>query len=96
MIFLGILDVLVAAMIFFGLLKSLFLIFGIIWFVKGLWSVGSAAAGGFMFDILGWLDIAAGASLLIVLAGIEWSGFVFIAVLLFIKGVYSILMGISS
>ena len=94
LVLLGALDIFVSILIITKIFKSLLFIFGILWLLKGFWSVFSGAVGGFLLDILGWLDIIAGGCLLALNFGFEWGGFVFVGIFVLLKGFYSIAMGI--
>ncbi|RLJ06921.1 MAG: hypothetical protein DRP12_03205 [Candidatus Aenigmatarchaeota archaeon] len=90
---LGFLDILVGIFLIF---KIGFLFwFGIVWVLKGLWSVISSAGSGFWLDFLGWLDILAGGACLAVSFGLEFWIFFWLGVAMVLKGLYSLVMGIS-
>lgn len=69
------------------------IIFAVIAIVKGIYSVLTAAGAGFYFDVLGWLDLLVGALLLLVNWGIVFPFFLYIGILLILKGLYSFFVG---
>jgi len=69
------------------------LLFGLLALVKGLYSVIAAAGAGFFLDVLGWLDLLVGALLLLVNFGIVFPFFLYIAIMLILKGLYSFFIG---
>ena len=64
----------------------------ILFLLKGLYSVGTAAAAGFFFDILGWIDLISSLFLLLLLW--EWSLGIFfwVGVIMALKGLYSLII----
>jgi uncharacterized membrane protein HdeD (DUF308 family) len=69
---------------------------GIFMLLKGVYSVLTAAGAGFYFDVLGWLDLIAAASLFIVFFGVANEFFVYFGILMILKGIYSFVMGFTS
>jgi hypothetical protein len=73
-----------------------------IWFLgaflalKGVWSILTAAAANFYFDIIGILDLVAGVLLIITTTGLVAHLFVYVGIALILKGVYSLIMGITA
>ncbi len=65
---------------------------GLIALFKGLWSIITAAAAGFYFDILGVFDLLAGVFLLLLINGIVFGFFIYIGILVILKALYSILI----
>jgi len=72
------------------------LIFAIIALIKGIYSVVAAAAAGFYLDVLGWLDLLAGLLLLLAYWGFAFPFFLYIGILLILKGLYSFFVGFIS
>ncbi|MBL7206749.1 MAG: hypothetical protein ISS36_04085 [Candidatus Aenigmarchaeota archaeon] len=96
-IILGIIDLVVG--IFLALSNNfqgstIILYLGIIILLKALYSLGTAFGAGFYLDFLGILDLIAGILLLIVFYGIFTHFFIYIGILLALKGIYSIIMGL--
>lgn len=58
--------------------------------IKGVFSVLSAAAGGYYFSVESWLDIIVGVLLLTTTFGVHFSWFLWIGIFEAAKGVYSI------
>lgn len=67
---------------------------GIVFLLKALYSIITALAGGFAFDILGWVDLAGAISLMMIFWGFSFGFFFWIGVLVAMKGVYSIVIGL--
>ncbi len=96
---LGVLDIIfgavLAAATFAGLAgNGWVMIFGIVAIIKGIYSVLTAAGAGFYFDVLGWLDMAVGFMLLLVHWGIVFPFFLYIGIILVLKGLYSFFVGL--
>ena len=64
--------------------------------VKGLYSVFTAMASGFMYDVIGWIDIVAGFLLLLTTWGMGSPLFLYIGVAVVLKGMYSFMVGIMA
>jgi hypothetical protein len=91
LLILGALDIFAASLLLFaGVFPEIAYLMGIIILFKGRFSVIGAAAGGYFFDIMGWIDLIAGMCLCF---GISIP---FIWLILFLKGVFSILSGIGN
>ncbi|MBL7160791.1 MAG: hypothetical protein ISS93_03000 [Candidatus Aenigmarchaeota archaeon] len=93
---LGILDMIAGIIIVFGggLAGNTYLMyFTLIIFLKALYSIGTALAAGFPFDILGWVDLLAAIMLLLTFWGIPLGIFAWIGALIAIKGIYSFVIG---
>ncbi len=93
---LGMIDLIGAGLLWFGGLAGSGWLAGFAAFfiIKGIWSVLSAGARGFWFDVFGWADVIAG-----VLLGFAWVGLSFeltswFAIIMAAKGVWSLLMGL--
>ena len=91
---LGVLDIIIAIIIWMssgtpftgnGLVMTL----GIIWILKGLYSVIASAAGKFFFDFMGWLDLIGGVFLILSFYGLSFHFFFYAALLMLLKGLYS-------
>ena len=91
--FLGVLDMIAGGVLMFGssLTGSGYLLFlAILFFLKAIYSVLTALAGGFLFDVLGWLDLLSALFLLFLYWGFSFGGiFFWVGVLMLIKGIYS-------
>ena len=64
--------------------------------IKGVWSIISAAANAFFFDIIGILDLVVGIMLLLTTLGIFLNFFVYLGIALILKGLWSIIAGAMS
>lgn len=98
---LGILDIILGAALAASTFADLsgsgwILAFGIIAILKGIYSVLTAAGAGFFLDVLGWLDLIVGILLLLVNWGIVFPFFVYVGILLILKGLYSFFVGFVS
>lgn len=95
---LGILDIIcgaaLAASTFANLASNGWIFFfGLVAIAKGVYSVLAAAAAGFYFDVLGWLDLLVGVLLLLVNWNITFGFFLYVGILLILKGLYSFFVG---
>jgi hypothetical protein len=98
---LGILDIILGAALsastfvdFAG--NGWILILGIVAIVKGIYSVFAGFGAGFYFDVLGWLDLVVGVMLLLVNWNIVFPFFLYVGILLILKGLYSFFVGFIS
>lgn len=66
------------------------LTFGILILIKGIYSFAMSASSGFMFDILGIIDMTTGILLLLSFIGINLGLSMWIALIIILKGLYSI------
>jgi hypothetical protein len=94
---LGILDIIAGGVMALGGIagaaESIYLLyFTAIFFLKALYSIGTALAEGFFFDVLGWLDLMAAVSLLFLYWQISFGLFFWLGMLMIIKGVYSLVV----
>ncbi len=99
LIILGIIDIILGVFLALsGPMKGIdiLLIIGIIAFLKGCYSLLTAFAAGFFLDFLGVLDLLTGIFLLMAFYGFWYHFFIYIGILMFIKGFYSIIMGLTS
>jgi hypothetical protein len=67
---------------------------GAVFVLKGIISYLAAAAKGFLFDLLGILDLIAGIMLILATYGFVVFFFPYVGILLIIKGAYSFVMGL--
>ena len=67
--------------------------FGVIWVLKGLFSVLSSVASGFYFDVMGVMDLVTGLFLLLSTNGIVFWFFLHLGILMVLKGLYSFIIG---
>ena len=98
---LGLLDIIIGGSLWWASGSSLagatmVIILGIIWGLKGLWSILSAASAGFYFDILGVFDLVSGIFLTMSYIGFSFEVFFYMAILMIMKGLYSFIMGIKT
>ena len=98
LIILGFLDICGGALLGFSLLPGvagnpLFFWFGIVFLLKGIYSLFTAIGSGFYFDILGIMDTVSGVFLLLTLIGVTNEIFLYLGIGMVIKGIYSMLMG---
>ena len=89
MLFLGLLDMIASIALWLSLKHTAFLFLGFFLIIKGLWSYISAASARFFFDLLGICDIAAGILLVLQFFGITFPFAVYLAIIVFLKGLYS-------
>lgn len=92
---LGIIDLVAGVLLMFSnnfAGVSLILLMGIIILIKALYSLGTAFAAGFYFDLLGILDLIAAVFLLLAFYGIFFHFFIYIGIMMVVKGFYSIIM----
>lgn len=75
--------------------NSLIFFLFIIAILKGVYSILTAAGAGFYFDLLGVFDLVAGIFLYLVFTGMHFHFFLYIGIIVILKGVYSILFGLA-
>ena len=68
-------------------------VLALILILKGIWSVGLAAANRFYFDLIGLLDLAAGILLAIATFGFYMDLFSLVGIALILKGIYTVIVG---
>lgn len=66
---------------------------GVLWLLKGLFSILTSVGSGFYFDILGVMDLFTGIFLLLSTNGIVFWFFLHLGILMVLKGLYSFIMG---
>jgi hypothetical protein len=98
---LGILDIILGALLAASTFSDFagsgwILAFGVIAIIKGIYSVLTAAGAGFFLDVLGWLDLVVGVMLLLVSGGTVFPFFLYVGILLILKGLYSFFVGFVS
>ncbi|MBI4021627.1 MAG: hypothetical protein HY369_05270 [Candidatus Aenigmarchaeota archaeon] len=98
---LGIIDLIAGGALILGpalaLEGSSFLFyFMILFFLKAIYSILTAVAAGFYFDLLGYLDFIAAVFLLLLFWGISPAWVFWIGLLVIIKGIYSFVIGFIS
>jgi hypothetical protein len=64
--------------------------------IKGVWSIITAAAANFYFDIIGMADLVGGVLLFICTLGFAAHFFIYLGLVLILKGLWSIVSGIIS
>ena len=97
---LGIIDIIAGILIGLGLVvdftgNNIIFTLGIIMVIKGLYSTLTAMAGGFFFDVLGWIDLTSGIFLFILFFGMTFGFFFYLAIIIVLKGIYSFFVGLS-
>jgi len=75
--------------------SSLVFFLFILAFIKGVYSILTATAAGFYFDLLGMFDLLSGVFLFLVFSGIQFHFFVYLGIIVILKGIYSILFGLA-
>lgn len=65
---------------------------GIFFLLKGTYSILMGAAAGFFVDFMGWFDLLAGAFHLWANTGAQYPFFLYLGVVMVIKGLYSAAM----
>lgn len=85
---LGLFDVILSLLVLLNIHESItyFLILCLLF--KGLWSIITSGAQKFYFDIFGWIDLATSVTFLFDM------NFTWIAIFLFIKGIFSMISDI--
>ena len=71
---------------------EIMLYLGIIMLLKGVYSVLAGAAAGFYFDFPGMFDAAAGILMMVATTGFFLEFFIYIGLIVLIKGAYSIII----
>jgi len=99
MIILGIIDMIAGAMLSLSGLISLagngwVFWFGVISLLKGLYSILTAMAAQFYFDVMGIIDLLVGIFLLMSFYNITNGFFVYIGIVMLLKAAYTIVMGV--
>lgn len=84
---LGLMDLAGGIMLYFG--SSNFYV-GLLFLLKGLYSITMSALANFYFDFLGWVDLLAGLTFLFSLAYLSR----LIGIALFLKGIYSLFFSV--
>lgn len=90
LLLLGVFDLVVSFSIFYPLKQVGFLLV-VLMTAKALFSIFSSFAYRYFFDWMGWLDLIAALTLYFSLLGVWHSFFLFVALLLGAKGLWSIL-----
>ena len=70
--------------------------FAIVMVLKGIWSVLAALGGGFKYDLLGLVDLVVGGVLWLVVSGWVNEAFLYLGIIVLIKGLWSFVMGYTS
>jgi len=93
-IFLGLIDAIGGAILaltvsgFLGVSDFIFYL-AVLFFLKGAWSILTAAAAGFYFDIMGIADVAGSVCLLLTGFNVLFGFFIWIGIILVLKGMLS-------
>ena len=69
--------------------------FGAVMLIKGLIFLGQAFGDGIYFSLRGIIDVVAGIAFLLVASGFMHSGFLYLGILLMIKGFYYFFIDIA-
>ena len=85
------LDVIAGLILLLGF-KHFAWLFGILVLLKGAMSVFSAVASGFYFDLMGYIDLLAGAALLLLSKNIIFGFFAILGVIILAKGALSFMV----
>jgi len=101
LVILGIIDIIIGIAVAVSpgmplIASSIILTLGIIALLKGLYSVLTAAGAGFFLDVLGWLDLIAALFLFMTYWGWVFGFFLYVGIIMVIKGLYSFAMGATS
>ena len=101
LIILGILDIIIGGVLAVTpsipvVASSVVMILGIIAVLKSIYSIGTAAGAGFFLDVLGWVDLIAGIFLFMAYGGWAFGFFLYVGIIMVIKGIYSFAMGAIS
>jgi hypothetical protein len=95
---LGIIDLIGAGLLWFGAGLSnsgWAAFFGLLFLIKGFWSIISAGIEGFWFDVLGWADMITGIFLALIWLGIWFDFEIWFAIPMAAKGIWSLVMDFS-
>ncbi|MBI4175573.1 MAG: hypothetical protein HY518_00060 [Candidatus Aenigmarchaeota archaeon] len=95
---LGILDMFAGVLLMAGKVaplteNGLVFLIGILFVLKGAWSMLAAMAAGFFFDFLGIVDIFAGLFLLLAVWNLYFDFFLYMGIVVMLKGLYSFFAG---
>lgn len=74
--------------------NSMVFLFAVIFIIKGLWSLLASISAGFYFDLLGLTDILASILLFLANVGLVHNFFIYIGIIVVLKGIYSFVMGV--
>ena len=64
--------------------------------IKGVWSIITASAASFYFDLIGIMDLVVGILLFITTLGFSAHFFIYLGLALILKGLWSIVAGVIS
>lgn len=98
LVVLGLIDIIIGIVLALsGVVKftgsSLVFYIAVIAIIKGIYSILAAMAGRFYFDFLGVLDLLSGIFLYFATTGTVLSFFLYVGIIMIIKGFYSTIMG---
>jgi len=68
----------------------------VIGILKGLYSIVAALAAGFMYDVIGWFDLVGGFLLFLTTVGLVHYAFLYLGVVIVLKGIYSLMIGLMA
>ncbi len=96
LVFIAIVEVFAGAIVFLHWFPviSVFLYLGLIYILKGVWSMTSSIFAGYLYDWMGALDFIAGIAMLLIFGGTIFSFFWIIGVAHVLKGLYTFLVSI--
>jgi len=101
LVVLGVIDIIVGGVLALSpgvpmVASGLLLALGVISLLKSIYSIGTAVGAGFYLDALGWLDLIAGIFLLMAYLGLVFGFFLYVGIIMVLKGIYSFAMGATS
>jgi uncharacterized membrane protein HdeD (DUF308 family) len=96
LVLLGLIEIFAGLLIFFRSFPifEIFLWLGLVYVLKGIWSMASSAAARYYYDWMGAVDLLVAASLLLIYAGYTSGFFLIIALLAIAKGIYTVVLSI--
>jgi len=68
----------------------------IIAIIKGVYSIVASLAAGFMYDIIGFIDLLTGIFLWLTTMGLVHHVFLYLGIIIILKGLYSFVVGLVS
>ncbi|MBU0530665.1 MAG: hypothetical protein ABIH52_03160 [Candidatus Aenigmatarchaeota archaeon] len=74
--------------------NNLIFYLAIVGLLKGVYSILTAMAAGFYYDVIGWIDVVAGILLMTTTWGIASHIFLYLGIIVILKGIYSFMMGL--
>ncbi len=96
LLILGLIDIIAGIFLILNVSAGVAFTLGIIMALKGLWSIIASAAAGFYFEFPGIFDFIGGIFLFLVSQGVFFEFFLYIGLLLLLKGIYSLIISMIS